>query len=255
MFDILILAAGEGKRMGDGPPKILRLLCGKSLLERIVNTVSKLNYFYENDTPQIYIVINENIKSKGISLFNNMSNKLHNVKLLFQTEPLGTANAVQPYLSEIGKSIRTLCPLVNKKDYVLILPGDTPLVSKKVLQIFINYCILMKKEAGILAFKPTDGKQYGRIVKNRIIEYKDCTEEEKQEPLCNTGVYVIKTTILEQYLPQIQNNNSQNEYYLTDIFNYNLDTFVYTIKPEDNYKFHGINTLEDLHQCYQYLKN
>lgn len=158
--------------------------------------------------------------------------------MLVQGSEKGTAKAVEPYLF-----------IENKSSYVMILAGDTPLISVDILQDFMNLFLSRNKQAGIIAFEPTDGKQYGRIIGNKIVEYRDCTEEEKQITLCNTGVYIIDTNILEKYLPLIDNNNAQNEYYLTDIFNYNLDTFIYKIASEDNYKFHGINTLEDLEEC------
>ena len=232
MFDIVILAAGEGKRMGEGPPKVLRELDGITLLQRIINTVSQLNHLSNN----IFIIVNENIKSQ-LPIFNT------NIKLLIQGSEKGTAKAVKPYLDQ-----------KDKADYVIILAGDTPLISKDILQEFMNSFLFWDKQAGIIAFEPTDGKQYGRIIGNKIIEYKDCTEQERQTSLCNTGVYAIKTNILEAYLPLIQNNNIQNEYYLTDLFNYNLDTFIYKIDPKDNFKFHGINTLKDLEECASYLE-
>lgn len=221
MFDILILAAGEGKRMGEGPPKVLRQLNGISLLQRIINTVSQIS-------KHLFIVVSENIKRQFKT----------DIPLLVQGYEKGTAKAVEPYLF-----------IENKSRYVIILAGDTPLISVDILQDFMNLFLSRNKQAGIIAFEPTDGKQYGRIIGNKIVEYRDCTEEEKQITLCNTGVYIIDTNILEKYLPLIDNNNAQNEYYLTDIFNYNLDTFIYKIASEDNYKFHGINTLEDLEEC------
>jgi bifunctional UDP-N-acetylglucosamine pyrophosphorylase/glucosamine-1-phosphate N-acetyltransferase len=227
MFDILILAAGEGKRMGEGPPKVLRELHGISLIQRIVNTVSLLNHISNNT----YVVTN---KLLPISQ--------ENIIFLRQGPEKGTAKAVEPYLL-----------VEDKAEYVLILAGDTPLISKDILQDFMNSFIYWDKQAGIITFEPTDGKQYGRIIGNKIVEYKDCTIDEQQTSLCNTGVYVFKTTILAAYLPLIQNNNSQNEYYLTDIFNYNLDTFIYKIDSKDNYKFQGINTLQDLEECSSYL--
>ena len=224
MFDILILAAGEGKRMGEGPPKVLRELHGISLIQRIVNTVSLLNH-------NIYVVTNQSLP---------ITQK--NVIFLRQGPEKGTAKAVEPYLV-----------VQDKAEYVLILAGDTPLISKDILQDFINSFIFSDKSVGIITFEPTDGKQYGRIIGNKIVEYKDCTINEQQTSICNTGVYIFKNSILATYLPLIQHNNSQNEYYLTDIFNYDLKAFIYKIDSKDNYKFQGINTLQDLKECSSYL--
>lgn len=222
MFDILILAAGDGKRMGAGPPKVLRELNGISLLQRIINTASYLSN-------HIYIVVNEKIRRQFKT----------EIPLFIQGPQKGTAKAVESYLLSVKEKSR----------HVMILAGDTPLLSIDILQDFMNLFLLQDKQAGIIAFEPADGKQYGRVIRNKIIEYRDCSEEERRIPLCNTGVYIFDTRVLEQYLPLIENNNAQNEYYLTDIFNYNLDTFIYKIGSEDNYKFHGINTLEDLEEC------
>jgi bifunctional N-acetylglucosamine-1-phosphate-uridyltransferase/glucosamine-1-phosphate-acetyltransferase GlmU-like protein len=229
MFDILILAAGEGKRMGKGPPKVLRELQGMSLIQRIINTVSQLNHTSNN----IFVVVKKLLPLSQ-----------ENITFLKQGPDKGTAKAVEPYLS-----------VDTNSDYVLILAGDTPLITKEILQDFINSFLFWEKQAGIIAFEPDDGKQYGRIIGNKIIEYKDCSEKERETSLCNTGVYIFNRMTLQAYLPLINNNNAQNEYYLTDIFNYNLDTFIYKIHPQDNFKFHGINTLDDLKECEQFLLN
>lgn len=224
MIDIIILAAGEGKRMGDGSPKVLRLLQGVPLLQHIIETVSQLN-----NVNNVYIIVSEKTKEIITSTIN--SNK---IKFLVQGNSKGTAKAVEPYLS-----------IENKANYALILAGDTPLISKEILSSFITS---ISFDAGIIGFRPIDKKMYGRIINNKIKEYKDCTEFEKNETLCNTGVYIISTKVLDKYVPFITNDNSQKEYYLTDIFNFNFTRSIFEIEPKDNNLFQGVNTLQDLQE-------
>lgn len=224
LIDIIILAGGEGKRMGDGPPKVLRLLNGIPLLQHIINTVSTLN-----NVNQIYIVVSEKTKEQIKDTVNN-----NDISFLIQGNSKGTAKAVEPYLS-----------IKNKAQFALILVGDTPLISKEILVSFIGSIYM---NGGIIGFRPTDTKQYGRIIDNKIIEYKDCTEIERETTLCNTGVYLISTIILERYLPLITNENIQKEYYLTDIFNFNFSKSIFEVNQEECYTFQGVNTLQDLQE-------
>lgn len=223
-IDVIILAAGEGKRMGEGPPKVLRLLNGVPLLQHIINTVTQLK-----NVNQIYIVVSEKTKEVISSTINS-----NTINYLVQGNSKGTAKAVEPYVS-----------IKNKAQFALILAGDTPLISKEILDSFIKS---VHMNAGIIGFRPTDAKQYGRIINNKIIEYKDCNEIERNITLCNTGVYMISTIILERYLPFITNDNVQKEYYLTDIFNFNFSKSIYEIDKSNSYLFQGVNTLEDLQE-------
>jgi bifunctional UDP-N-acetylglucosamine pyrophosphorylase/glucosamine-1-phosphate N-acetyltransferase len=223
-IDVIILAAGEGKRMGEGPPKVLRLLNGVPLLQHIINTATQLK-----NVNQIYVIVSEKTKEQITTTIN--SDTIH---FLVQGNSKGTAKAVEPYLS-----------IKNKAQFALILAGDTPLILKEILDTFIEN---VHMNAGIIGFRPEDAKQYGRIINNKIIEYKDCTEIERKTTLCNTGVYMISTIILERYLPFITNDNVQKEYYLTDIFNFNFSRNVYEVDSKVSYLFQGVNTLEDLEE-------
>lgn len=228
-IDVIILAAGEGKRMGEGPPKVLRLLKDVPLIQHIIDTVISLN-----DINNIYVIVSEKTKELISSTINSNS-----INYLVQGNSKGTAKAVEPYVS-----------IKNKAQFALILAGDTPLISKEILDSFINS---VYSNAGIIGFRPEDAKQYGRIINNKIIEYKDCTEIERETTLCNTGVYMISTIILERYLPFITNDNVQKEYYLTDIFNFNFSRSFYEVDSKDCYLFQGVNTLEDLQELQNYF--
>lgn len=234
-IDIVILAAGEGKRMGEGLPKVLRPVLGIPILQRIINTVSQLN-----DIQNIYVIVSKKLmKNDNFQSFFNLNQK---IKFLLQGDEKGTAKAVEPYI---------ILNNTSKAEFVMVLAGDTPLLESDMLQLFVSDFFKSKKQAGIIAFEPNDGKQYGRIINNKIIEYKDCNVDEREIKLCNTGIYLFDNNILEKNLPKVTNNNTQKEFYLTDIFNF-LDKsiiYCYVVQNEYNYQFHGINTIEDFIEC------
>lgn len=222
MFDIIILATSEGIDQ-DGSPIVLRDIDGKSLLERIIETVSELKHL----SNRLYIIVDDLIHSKLPSSLQV------DMVLIIQGPNKGFSKSTVPYLS-----------VQDKAEYVLVIPGDIPLISTQILQDFMNSFVYWDKQAGIIVFDPTDGKEYSRILQNKIVQYKNCSKEERMTLLCNTGIYAVMTNILEIYLPLLTDETIQDEYYLMDIFNYRFDTFIYKIDSKDNYQLNQVDTLE-----------
>jgi UDP-N-acetylglucosamine diphosphorylase/glucosamine-1-phosphate N-acetyltransferase len=239
---VCILAGGEGKRMRSDIPKVLHLFHEKPMLVRIIETVRELN-------PAKIIIITGRFHTLIIQTLSKYMDVfgLHFVK---QPEPLGTGNAIKCCLDEFDKNAN-----------VLILNGDMPLITSNILSNFIDGS---NGSCSILSAKFENPHGYGRIVYEKNIEYnsntdifsgiveeRDCTEEQKKINIINTGIYYIKGYLLKTFVPLISNNNSQKEYYLTDIvklIKINSWTIIDTVLlNESNNRFiSGVNTPEEM---------
>jgi len=235
-LNIIILAAGQGTRMKSTLPKVLHPVGGKPLLQHVLETAQSLS-------PQnIYIIYGcqgEKIRVQ----FENFTENLHWVE---QKEQLGTAHAVMqalPYLN-------------NPDEKVLILYGDVPFISQQTL------------EAGLLRFARNDAgvglwttvldnpAGFGRIIRTmdnkvvKITEEKDADSAEKKIKEVNAGIYLSTVKNLKTSLSQVSQNNSQKEFYLTDIVKKDID--VSDIVVQNPYEVYGANDLDQLYilECY-----
>jgi len=231
---ITIMAAGEGKRMNSTLPKVLHMFKEKPMLVRIIETSLSLN-------PEKIIVItgkHDILIKKTLELYLNTS------KLIFvnQTDPKGT-----------GDAIKCCLPFYEPGNKVLILNGDMPLINENLLKRFISN----DSKASILVAKFENSKGYGRIVYNEvgdfaeIIEEKDCSDEQRNIKIINSGVYFIDGDLLQLFIPMIKNNNFQNEYYLTDIVklikqNTEFSVKTHLLEESENKYISGVNTAEEL---------
>jgi len=166
-----------------------------------------------------------------------------------QINPCGTGDAIKCTLDKY-----------DNNEIVLILNGDMPLVSSILLEqiIHINNPIL-------LVAKLDNPRGYGRILydeNNNFIEIKeekDCSNIEKNINIVNVGIYFLNSDILKKYIPLIDNNNIQNEYYLTDIIKIiknEINIKTYLIEEELKYQISGVNTQQELINLENiYLKN
>lgn len=246
---ITIMAAGEGKRMNSDIPKVLHHFKGIPMLIRIILESLKIN-------PSKIIIItgkyDELIKSTVFTYFNNDKNNKYNKnnndcinKLTFvkQVIPNGT-----------GDAIKSVLGYYNDDEKVLILNGDMPLIKSDLLRKFIDF------ESNLLIAQLDNPFGYGRIIKDEnnkfiaIREQKDCNTEEKEIKEVNVGIYLFNGNILKKYIPMIENNNAQKEYYLTDIIeilrtNENqMEIKTYLINRDDTYMICGVNTKEELEE-------
>ena len=234
---IIIMAGGLGKRMNSELPKVLHNILEKPMLVHIINQAKLIN------PTKILIVVGKykNIIKETLEKYIDIDEQI-----IFIDQPiaLGTGHAIQCCKNELLK--------YNDSSKVIILSGDVPLLKfttiNNMLENFNKVKIVTTK------FDNPDG--YGRIVENdnifvKIVEQKDCNEEQKLIKKVNCGIYIIELSSLCKYLPYLSNNNSQNEYYLTDIIeiikeNENIIIDTYDIPEKNQYEIMGINTSEQL---------
>jgi UDP-N-acetylglucosamine diphosphorylase/glucosamine-1-phosphate N-acetyltransferase len=231
---ITILAAGDGKRMNSDLPKVLHLFNDKPMLVRIIETALSLN------PEKIFIITGKHHKLIRETLDKYIDiNKLWFVN---QTEPMGT-----------GHAIKICLPLYDYNSQVLLLNGDMPLINKDILEKFIH----SSSYANILVAKFEQATGYGRIIYNEknelneIVEEKDCTDEQRKVTIINSGIYLIHSKLLKDFIPLIENNNAQAEYYLTDIVkiirkNTDIPIGTYLIDEHENKYISGVNTAAEL---------
>jgi len=223
MLQIIILAAGKGTRMKSPTAKVLHTLCGKSMIEYIIEESLKL-------TNDIHVVLN------------------HQFEKVSETVKAYPVNIIKQDLENFPGTGGAIKEVPITGDKVLVLNGDMPLVQANELKKFenIDADIVMS----VMNLANPDG--YGRVVikdskVQKIVEQKDASEEELKIPYVNAGVYLFKGDVLKKYLPLLSNNNAQNEYYLTDIIemavNDGLNVQALEVEEEN---FKGINSKKDL---------
>lgn len=192
----LILAAGEGKRMHSTLPKVLHSICGKPMLAYILSSAVEL-------TSEVAIIV-------GHGASHVRKNFGEQWSYLLQKEQFGTGHAVLQsfnYLPDRGM--------------VLILCGDTPLLTADHLRPLVTACLRSKAAVGTTVLDNPGG--YGRIVRDQngavkaIVEDRDADETTKKIKEINTGTYCLDIELLKKYLPLLKSENSQGEYYLTDL--------------------------------------
>ena len=193
----IILAGGKGTRMLSQKAKVLQVLGGKTMLDHVVTTANKV-------TDKISVVVGfdkegveEEIREIGI-----------NANIYLQKEQIGTADAVKTALNDI-----------NENEKILILYGDVPLIKEETLKKLCN----QESDLSILTTNLENPTGYGRALKDKennvqgIIEEKDADSEQKKIKEIFTGILVAKGGILKKHIPEIDDNNSAKEFYLTDL--------------------------------------
>jgi UDP-N-acetylglucosamine diphosphorylase/glucosamine-1-phosphate N-acetyltransferase len=236
---VTIMAAGEGKRMNSNIPKVLHLFKNIPILIRILLEVIKIN-------PKKIIIITGKYDELIKKTIFEYINDINNIYFVEQKNPNGTGDAIKCTLDYYSDN-----DIIDK---VLILNGDMPLISSDLLLKFIDN--LENNESKLLVAELENPYGYGRIIYNNDIFYeikeeKDCSIEEKNINIVNVGIYIFPSNILKKYIPMINNNNYQKEYYLTDIIkliknNSNININTYKIESNIKYQILGVNTQEEL---------
>lgn len=197
-LSIIILAAGKGTRMKSPLPKVLHPLADKPMLQHVIDTSSEL------EPDQIIVVIGHGAEQVKRII------KTPNIDYVIQHEQLGTGHAVQ----QCGDTI-------HKDNDILVLYGDVPLISEQTLRSVLDE--ESHPAINILSFIDTNPTGYGRIVRDDkeqvtgIVEEKDASEQIKKITECNSGIMSISGKHVSSLLSQLDNNNQQNEFYLTDV--------------------------------------
>lgn len=240
MLDVVILAAGQGKRMRSDLPKVLHPIAAKPMLAHVLDTARALS---PRNICVVYGHGGEQVRAA-----------LQAPDLLWakQEPPLGTGHAVLQALPELQKvgAGRTAC---------LVLYGDVPLIRAETLRRLI--AAAGENRLALLTAHLDDPHGYGRIVRvhgkvTRIVEEKDADDAERAICEVNTGILVAPGAALARWLPQLGNRNAQGEYYLTDIVAMAVaeGTEVVTAHPDAAWETDGVNSksqlarLERIHQ-------
>ncbi|MEE8157383.1 MAG: NTP transferase domain-containing protein, partial [Gammaproteobacteria bacterium] len=194
---IIILAAGQGKRMHSARPKVLQPLAGKPLLQHVVDTSVRIG------ADDICVVYGHGGGAVPAAF------EGQKLRWAMQAEQLGTGHAVQQAMPETPDGNR-----------VMILFGDVPLLRPETLSRMLDTC--GADEVAVLTVDMEDPFGYGRIIREggnvvRNVEEKDATDEERAVTEINSGVMVCPAGRLKDWLDGLDNRNSQGEYYLTDI--------------------------------------
>jgi bifunctional UDP-N-acetylglucosamine pyrophosphorylase/glucosamine-1-phosphate N-acetyltransferase len=174
---------------------------------------------------------------------------LPGVEFAEQTQQLGTGHALQ----------QVLPLLAGFEGNLLVLNGDVPLLSPQTLQLLLETHEKNHNAATLLTAQVPDPTGYGRIICDnnnilkQIVEDRDCTPAQKQNHRVNAGVYCFRWADLAQTLPQLKNNNDQNEYYLTDVVS--MLSPVMAVDVDDYEEILGINDRKQLANAYQILQN
>lgn len=237
-LSIVILAAGQGKRMRSDLPKVLHTLGGVTFLERVVNTAQSLN-------PKQILVVYGN---GGAQVRDEMAHLC--VKWVEQKHALGTGHALMQAL-----------PHLDKNDRILVLYGDVPLISRKTLEYLLE--TTPQNALGLLVAEFDDPTGLGRIARDAqgniaaIIEQKDANEVQLKIKEVNTGILTGSVAQFAQWLPKLKNQNSQKEYYLTDVIAMAVASgcAVNGIFASCHQEVRGVNTLSELislERYYQY---
>ena len=235
-LSVVILAAGKGTRMYSDLPKVLHPIAGKPMVKHVIDTVKHLN------AHQINLIYGH-----GADL---LKERLADepVNWVFQAEQLGTGHAMQQ-----------AAPFFADDENIMMLYGDTPLIQQSTLERLIA----QKPENGIalLTVKLENPTGYGRIIRENgsvvaIVEQKDASAEQLKIQEINTGVMVASGASFKKWLGNLNNNNAQGEYYITDVIAMaNEDGFqVQAVQADEFMEVEGVNNrlqLAALERFYQ----
>jgi bifunctional UDP-N-acetylglucosamine pyrophosphorylase/glucosamine-1-phosphate N-acetyltransferase len=236
-IQVVILAAGLGKRMFSDTPKVLHHLAGKPLLAHVIQVAEAVSTDYS-----------------PIVVFGHQGDKVRealahfHVRWVEQTKQLGTGHALQQALPDIATDAN-----------VLVLSGDVPLISIDTLKALIN--ATPNHAIGMITAHVSNPKGYGRIKRPNnniigVIEEKDATDDERTITEINMGIYLVPAAYLKKWLPTLENKNAQSEYYLTDIITKAVQEkiTVHSVSPAKHEEILGVNDklqLATLERFYQ----
>ena len=228
---VIVLAAGKGTRMNSELPKVLHKVLGKSLLSHALDTLS----FSDN---KLVVVGHE-----ADLVIDSLPPSIKNI---LQKDQLGTGHAVSTVInSEVFKEC--------KSEFTLVVPGDVPGINDGDIELLINKVKTTSSPVGFLTALVEDPFGYGRVVKIneeiKIVEEKDCSEDEKAINEINSGIYCFKTEFLIENIDSLNTENAQGEFYLTDLIgiaNNQKQDIVIVQVDEDSIK--GINSMSQLNE-------
>ena len=242
MLKSVILAAGKGTRMKSETPKVLHTIFNKTLVGYVIEAVNNTGMADEN-----FVIVGHQAERVEEYIKENYKN----AKTILQSPQLGTGHAVSmalPYLE-------------NFDGEVIILCGDTPLITSETLKEFVEFHKSNNSDLTVMSAIFENPTNYGRIVRNTqgkvdaIVEEKDATLEQKAIKEINAGIYCLDWKKIKPAFSELKTNNAQGEYYLTDIIKWGneqaLNVNAYTLK--DNTEIYGINSKANLAEATKFL--
>ncbi len=232
---IIILAAGKGSRMKSDLPKVLHKVAGESMVNHVIKAAKQVA------SGHIHVVVGHQAEKVQEAIQGK-----HIVHFAFQTELLGTGDAVRTALPDVDDCVQ----------HVLVLCGDVPLIKTDTIGDLVSLHSNQKADLTVLAAKVNDPTGYGRIIQGSdgqllaIREEADATGLEKRIDIVNSGIFCFKKQFLESGLGQIKNNNSQGEYYLTDLVEVAVLNKAKTCVKiiDDAEQVMGVNTIAQLNR-------
>jgi len=236
----IILAAGKGTRMKSDILKVMHHVAGKPIVSHVLDTV------FELDIDEVFVVVGH--QSELVRQFIQHPK----VKFVVQEEQLGTGHAVlqvEPFLKQY------------EDDNVLVLAGDCPLIEHETLSDMVAIHTESNASGTVLTASLDEPGSYGRILRGQmgtlvgIKEAKDCSPQEKDISEINTGVYAFQVKALFDALHKVSTNNTQNEYYLTDVIHLLKEAgdYVEAFHTPESDQIIGINTRMDLAKINQII--
>lgn len=242
MIKSIILAAGKGTRMKSETPKVLHTIFDKTLVGYVIEAVNKTEMVDEN-----FVIVGH--QAERVKEF--IKNNYDNARTVLQSPQLGTGHAVSmvlPYLQDFDGEVIILC-------------GDTPLVTEDTLKEFIEAHHSKNSDLTVMSAIFENPTNYGRIIRNSdgslnsIVEEKDANSEQKSVKEINAGIYCLNWAKIKPAFGQLKSNNAQGEYYLTDIVKWaneqqlKVDAFIL----KNNEEIFGINSKAHLAEASKML--
>ena len=229
MLNIVILAAGLGKRMQSSLPKVLHRIAGQPMLTHLLHTVQTLS-------PDRLMVV---VGHGADTIRQAYASTSPPISFVLQTEQLGTGHAVRQTNDQLLGE--------DANSFTMVLYGDVPLVQADTLTRLQDAA---RQGLALLTETLSDPTGYGRIVRDAqgrvtsIVEQKDATEAQLHIKEVNTGMLVARTHDLKKWLLSLNNNNAQGEYYLTDIVAMAVaqGIEIQTVQPQGAYETLGVNS-------------
>lgn len=231
MLKSIILAAGKGTRMKSETPKVLHTIFDKTLVGYVIDAVNNTGFIDEN-----FIIVGHQAERVEEYITKNYSN----AKTVLQSPQLGTGHAVSmvlPHLKDFSGDVVILC-------------GDTPLITSETLKEFVDFHKEKGSDLTVMSAIFENPTNYGRIIRNNdnslnsIVEEKDATLEQKAVKEVNAGIYCLNWGKIKPAFGELKTNNAQGEYYLTDIIKWaneqDLKADAYILK--NNEEIFGINS-------------
>lgn len=227
MLDIVILAAGKGTRMRSGNPKVLQTIAGRPMIGHVYKAAQSL---LGTSTAPVVVI----------------GHGADEVKAWLDDQPVIWAEQQQQ--QGTGHAVSVALPHLSESQTTLILYGDVPLIQPETLRRLVSVC--NGEKLALLTVNMDDPTGYGRILRNSldnriigIIEEKDASAEQKQIREINTGIMAVPTHKLREWLPRLSNNNSQQEYYLTDIvaMAHSEEITIESCQPGARWEVDGVN--------------